>query len=121
MRTILTALLIAALTTVLGAESPAAGAWKFTMNSPMGTVEAKVDLKVEGETLKGSFDLGGGRVWPIESGTIKGDAIAFVITRERPSGGTMAYEMKGTVKGEAITGDATAMGNTVEWSMVRPK
>ena len=121
MRTLLTAFLLAALSVTLGAESPAAGAWKFVMNSPMGTVEATVDLKVDGEKLTGSFDLGGGRVWPIESGSIKGDALTFVITRNRPSGGSMAYEMKGTVKGDTISGDATAMSNTVEWSMVRPK
>jgi len=29
--------------------------------------------------------------------------------------------MKGTIKGEAIAGSATAMSNTVEWSMARPK
>lgn len=121
MRTLLTAVLLSALTITLGAESPATGPWKFTMSSPMGTVEAKVDLKVDGEKLTGSFDLGGGRVWPIESGSIKGDALAFVINRDRPSGGAMTYEMKGTLKGEAINGNATAMGNTVEWSMVRPK
>ncbi|WP_396624584.1 hypothetical protein [Luteitalea sp.] len=121
MRTLLTALLLAVVTVTLGAESPAAGPWKFTMSSPMGTVEAKVDLKVDGETLTGSFDLGGGRVWPVESGSIKGDAVAFTLKRDRPSGGSMAYEMTGTVKGDTISGNAKAMDNNVEWSMVRQK
>ncbi len=62
MRTLLTALILACLTAVAGAESPADGTWKFTMSSPMGAVDATVALKAEGEKLTGTFDLGGGRV-----------------------------------------------------------
>jgi hypothetical protein len=121
MRTLLTALILACLTAVAGAESPADGTWKFTMSSPMGAVDATVALKAEGEKLTGTFDLGGGRVWAVEDGTIKGSDITFVLRRERPSGGSTSYDMKGTIKDEAIAGSATAMGSTVEWSMARPK
>lgn len=121
MRTLLTALILACLTVGVGAASPVDGTWTFTMSSPMGNVDAKVDLKADGEKLTGSFDLGSGRVWAVEDGSIKGNDIAFVLKRDRPSGGSMSYEMTGTLKGEAITGTATAMSNTVEWSMARPK
>ena len=70
MRTLLTALILACLTAVAGAESPADGTWRFTMSSPMGAVDATVALKTEGEKLTGTFDLGGGRVWAVEDGTI---------------------------------------------------
>jgi hypothetical protein len=121
MRTLLTALILACLSTVAGAESPADGKWTFTMSSPMGAVDATVALKAEGEKLTGTFDLGGGRVWSVEDGTITGNDIAFVLKRDRPSGGSMSYDMKGTIKGDTIAGNATAMGSTVEWSMARPK
>jgi len=121
MRTALIALFLACVVTVAGAQSPADGAWTFSMSSPMGNVDAAVQLKAEGETLTGSFDLGGGRVWKVQKGTLKGNDIAFVLERDRPSGGSMTYDMKGTIKGDAITGTATAMDNSVAWSMARPK
>lgn len=124
MRRLLTALTLAltlAAVTVARAESPADGTWTFTMSSPMGSVDATVVLAADGETLTGSFDLGGGRVWPVKDGTIKGHDIAFALERDRPSGGSITYQMKGTIKGDAIAGTATAMGTTVDWSMARQK
>lgn len=121
MRTLLTALMLACTSLVAGAASPADGSWTFTMSSPMGTVDATVELKAEGDKLTGKFDLGSGRVWAVEDGTITGNDIAFVLKRDRPSGGSMSYAMKGTIKGDAIVGSAAAMDNTVEWSMARPK
>ena len=38
----------------------------------MGTVDAVVTLKAEAGVLTGQFDLGNGRTWPIEEGTIEG-------------------------------------------------
>jgi hypothetical protein len=117
LRAALTAVVALCALSVVGAQSPADGAWIFTMSSPMGTVEAKVDMKADSEALTGAFDMGGGHTWPIENGTIKGEDIAF--TLNRPGG--MAYEMKGTVKGDAVAGTAHAMGATVDWSMARAK
>lgn len=117
MRHTLTTLLLAATTLVAAAQSPADGAWTFTLSSPMGIVEAKVEMKVDGETLTGTSDLGGGREWPIEDGTIDGNEIAFVLNRP----GAMTYEMKGTITGDTIAGQAMAMGATVDWSMARAK
>ena len=121
MRNAITTVFLFCLTVFAAAQSPADGKWAFEMNSPMGAVSAQVTLKADGETLTGNFDLGGGRTWPVEQGTIKGDQIAFIVNRDRPSGGSMTYEMKGTVKGDTITGSAAAMGTTVEWTMARAK
>jgi hypothetical protein len=101
------------------AAAPIDGTWNFAMSSPMGTVEAVVTLKAEGTTLTGQFDLGGGRVWSIDGGTIDGDRITFQIERDRPSGGGMTYDMAGTLKGDTIAGAASAMGTTVDWTMSR--
>lgn len=111
------AVLIAFLCAVarIGAQSPADGNWAFTLSSPMGVVEAKVQMKSDGETLTGTFTVNGAE-WPIEEGTIKGDEVAFVLNRP---GAAMSYAMKGTVKGDTVTGTAHAMGATVDWSMAR--
>jgi hypothetical protein len=101
------------------AAAPLDGTWDFAMSSPMGTVEAVVTLKADGTTLTGQFDLGGGRVWPIDDGVVDGDRITFQIDRDRPSGGAMTYGMSGTLKGDTITGAASAMGMNVDWTMTR--
>lgn len=118
---VLAAVLVAATVAIVVASSPADGTWKFAMSSPMGSVDADVTFASEGETLTGNFALGGGRTWTVEEGTVKGDAITFAINRDRPSGGTMRYDMKGTVKGDTISGTASAMGQSLDWTMTRVK
>lgn len=117
MRYLLTAVLLASTAVVASAQSGVDGKWAFEMNSPMGSVTAQVELKAEGDKLAGQFDMGGGRTWPVENGTIAGDAISFTINRD----GKMTYEMKGKLAGDKITGVAAAMGTTVEWGMTRAK
>lgn len=117
MRYVLTALLVASAAVVGSAQSGIDGQWAFEMTSPMGSVTAQVELKADGDKLTGQFDLGGGRTWPVENGTIEGDAISFTINRD----GKMTYEMKGKLTGDKIAGVAGAMGTTVEWGMARAK
>jgi len=100
----------------LWAQSPVDGTWNFSMDSPMGSATATVVMESEGSQLTGEFDLGGGRTWPIEEGTIDGNDIAFNINRD---GASMTYEMSGSVEGDSIKGVATAMGTTIDWSMTR--
>lgn len=101
----------------LGAQSPVDGGWTFTLNSPMGAVSAKVDMKTEGAVLTGTFEVNGA-TWPIEQGKVTGDTITFVLNRP---GASMSYEMLGKVSGDVIAGQAAAMGTTVDWSMARAK
>ena len=117
MRYLLLASLVLVASALVSAQSTPDGAWTFTMTSPMGSVNAVVVMKSEGGALTGTFDVGG-RVWPIEQGTIKGDEIAFSLNRP---GASMTYDMKGTVTGDAVAGQAMAMGATVGWSMARTK
>jgi hypothetical protein len=117
MRYIVLAALLVASSVIARAQSAADGAWTFTLNSPMGTVSAKVELKTEGETLSGTFDVNGAS-WPIEQGTVKGDTITFVLNRP---GASMSYDMQGKITGDNVTGSAAAMGTTVDWTMARTK
>ncbi len=99
------------------AQAPVDGNWAFSMSSPMGTVDAKVEMKADGQTLTGKFDLGGGREWPIQEGVVDGDTISFVLDRD----GRMTYAMKGTLEGDVVKGVAMAMGASVDWTMTRVK
>lgn len=98
------------------AQQPVDGSWKFTMSSPFGQVNADVVLTTEGEVLSGEFDLGAGRTWPIEQGTVSGNTINFRITRD---GANVTYLMSADISGNQATGTASAMGSTSSWSMSR--
>lgn len=99
------------------AGSPADGTWTFTMSSPFGQgVEATVTMAADDGTLGGSFDLGNGRMLPIENGVIIDSQISFSIQRD---GSDMVYEMSATIEGNTATGVAKAMGAEVPWTMTR--
>jgi len=125
MRKIFTMALLVALAAAAAAQSPADGKWTFTMDSQMGQVNGQVELKSENGKLTGSFVLDGGRVLQITNGTVSGNDLAFDLVRDRPSGGTMTYNMTGKVDGDAINGVARADmgGQSVElpWVMKRVK
>ena len=125
MRKALTFAFLAALATAAAAQSPADGKWTFTMDSQMGQVTGQVELKTEGGKLTGTFTLDGGRALQITNGIVNGADLAFDLVRDRPSGGTMTYNMTGKVDGDTINGAARADmgGQTVElpWVMKRVK
>ena len=107
------------------AQSPADGKWTFTMDSQMGQVSGQAEMKSEGGKLTGTFVLDGGRTLQITNGSVSGNDLAFDLVRDRPSGGTMTYNMTGKVDGDTINGVARADmgGQTVElpWVMKRVK
>jgi hypothetical protein len=105
------------------AEGSPDGEWTWKMASPFGELNAKAVMKAEGGKLTGAFWLSETRKLEIENGTVDGDKIKFTLKRERPSGGSMTYEMTGTVKGDAIEGSANAveMSATNKWSATRKK
>ena len=115
-------LLVLTLLTVLSScaanpsSSPVDGSWDFTMSSPFGTLNATVIMAAESGTLIGSFDLGDGRIWPIEGGVADGDEISFRLDRD---GSPMVYAMSATVEGDSVNGSASAMGTEVPWEMTR--
>ncbi len=125
MRKAITFVFLAAVAAIAAAQSPADGKWTFTMDSQMGQVAGQVDFKTDGGKLAGTFTLDGGRVLQITNGTVSGAELAFDLVRDRPSGGTMTYNMTGKVDGDTINGVARADmgGQTVElpWVMKRVK
>ena len=125
MRKAITFAFLVAFASAAAAQSPADGKWTFTMDSQMGQVAGQVDLKTDGGKLTGTFTLDGGRVLQIANGTVSGADLAFDLVRDRPSGGTMTYNMTGKVDGDTVNGVARADmgGQTVElpWVMKRVK
>ena len=120
-RKLIPALLLTLLTTLAScaagpAASPVDGTWDFTMSSPFGAVNATVMMTTDGNTLTGTFDLGGGRTWAIEEGVANGNEVSFKIDRD---GSPMVYEMSAIVDGDSATGVAGAMGTEVPWTMTR--
>ena len=98
------------------AQSSVDGVWNFAMSSQMGSVDASVTIKTDGNVLKGLFDVGGGRTWAMEEGVVDGNSISFKINRD---GASMTYVMNGEISGDIINGTASALGSVVDWSMRR--
>lgn len=108
--------LFLALPSTLSAQNSVDGLWDFVMTGPAGEVTAVVDLFSDGTDLIGQFDLGDGRIWPISNGTVNGNTISFDLVR---GGSDVTYQMSGTVQGDQVSGKASAMGTTADWSMKR--
>ncbi len=115
-RKILLAMALVVCSGSLQAQSAVAGNWLFAMTSPFGVVNADVMLITDGDKLSGQFDLGNGRIWPIENGAVVGTSISFSVTRD---GANMTYLMSADIDGDNAVGSASAMGSTSDWTMTR--
>jgi len=73
-------------------------------------------MQAAGSQLSGSFDLGDGRIWPIQNGAIEDNQLSFSLARE---GSPMVYEMSGVVDGGSMSGLAKAMGIEAPWEMTK--
>ena len=97
-------------------NSPADGAWDFKMAGPFGAISANVSMQAAGSELSGTFDMGGGRIWPIQNGSIADNQLSFSLSRD---GSPMVYEMSGVVDGASESGLAKAMGVEAPWEMTK--
>lgn len=94
--------LIAAVPIHLFAQSPVAGRWALSVDSPQGTTQATLNLSVEGGALKGSISSDMGET-PI-TGTVSGASLKFQFDYAGPSG-PITIVTTGTVSGDEIKGD----------------
>ena len=97
-------------------NSPADGAWDFKMTRPFGAISANVSMQAADSQLSGTFDMGGGRIWPIQNGSIADNQLSFSLSRD---GSPMIYEMSGVVDGSGVSGLAKAMGIEAPWEMTK--
>ncbi len=112
-------LLIAALSAAAQSAS-VAGSWDVTIDSPQGQRTVVMVIKKEGEKLTGAMKSPQGER-PLDSVTLKGDEITFVMTREI-QGQAMVMTYKGNVAKDSMKGDADFGGlATGTWSAVPHK
>ncbi len=78
------------------------GAWKITMQTPMGAQQATAALKAEGETLTGTFSGAMGST-EITDGKINGNDLSWKMEVNSPMG-KMNLAATGKLDGDAITG-----------------
>ena len=84
------------------AQGGVAGDWNLSFNTPGGTREAAMNVKVDGETLTGSVTSTEGGETPFK-GTVKGDTFAFTMDVQTPNG-TFSIVINGEVDGDAMKG-----------------
>ena len=121
MKKILSVLSVFALTLIaavsVAAQSPAAGEWDAAMNTPGGTRNFKIKLKVDGEKLTGEVGRESGSL-PL-TGTVKGNDIQFSYTVNY-NGNDLVLTMSGKVDGDTIKGTVSFGGMAEdEWSAKR--
>jgi hypothetical protein len=80
------------------------GAWKTSVNSPMGVQEGELEITTSGETFTGIMKGRQGEQ-PI-SGTVDGDTLTWSASITMPI--PMTLEFTVTVSGDAMTGSVKA-------------
>ena len=96
------------------------GKWKGEFQSPDGqSITNEFTFEAKGETLTGTIvSSRSPQPAPLEEGTLKGDAIAFTVTRNF-DGNAIKIRYAGTVKGDEIPLKVTidAGGQTFDFEM----
>jgi len=82
----------------------ATGTWNVTMNTPMGSQPATLELAEDGGTLTGSMSSAAmGAPMELSDGTVDGDTLAWKAAMTQPM--PMTLEFSATVDGDSISGN----------------
>src|SRR4051812_27468242 len=101
-------------------DASPAGKWKWSVERNGETVESKLELKLDGDKLTGTFTGRDGKETPIAEASFKDGEVKFQITRER-DGNTFVVKYSGKVAGDTITGKAENGERSREWKAERVK
>ena len=83
------------------------GTWNLTMQTPMGERSSSVTLKSAGGALTGT-QTAEGNTTDIADGTVNGDSVGWKVSITNPM--PLTLEFRGTVGGDAISGDMDISG-----------
>jgi SAM-dependent methyltransferase len=96
----------------------AAGAWKWRSADGTGIIDYEIVLRQTFQVLDGSVVVGG-RPGRVESGSMRGSEIRFMLVSEGGNG-TLRREFRGRVDGDAIRGKASLPGGGEhDWNATR--
>lgn len=79
------------------------GKWNISLDTPMGTRQAELNLKAEGATLIGTQSADGAE-GPIQEGSVDGDKVSWKVDITNPMPLTLTFTA--TVDGDKMSGDA---------------
>jgi len=81
------------------------GTWNITVQTPLGAQSSTVELAADGAALTGT-QSGNGESGPIYDGSADGDTASWKVDITQPF--PLTVEFDATVKGDAISGTASA-------------
>src|SRR5689334_12213605 len=94
----------------------AAGTWDVVFNTPNGARKGKLVLKRDGDRLSGAAVAENAAEYKIEGEQKGADvSMAFTYTGDTP----IPITMKGSVKGDTMSGTATFGSDSGDWSATR--
>jgi len=124
LRILVAAFLAASSLTLTALAADASGAWTWTTQGRGGQQEITAKLSVKEGVVTGVIVTQMGEA-PIDPGTLKGDEIAFTVTREF-NGNKMVTKYAGKLAGDTITGSTERPGRDgaamqAEWKATRAR
>ena len=135
MKKLLAAAAVAGLiVTPAAGQTDVAGKWEITFETPRGEITQIITFQQDSNTLTGTVERtggsggqragGGGRAGgrggaaEIESGTVDGNSVSFVIVRSFVDR-VFETQYDGTVDGDTITGTSTSRRGETPFTMTR--
>lgn len=85
-----------------------AGKWEMSSQGRQGPITQEMTIEQTGDKVK--ITIKGQRGERTGEGTIKGNNLAFTMKFQRPDGGEISQEYKGTVDGDNIKGTVEMSG-----------
>ena len=112
---------LAAILLVAAAQDASpAGKWKWSVERNGETFESKLELKLDGDKLTGTFTGRDGKETPISEASFKDGEVKFQVSRER-NGETVVIKYSGKVAADTITGKAENGDRSRDWKAERAK
>jgi len=96
-----------------------AGTWTISNQGRGGVVMSTLTITGDGAALKGTLKGANGMELPLDSITVTGNMIDFIVTRNGRGGTPVMVEYKGTVDGTNMKGTFKQGDNDVDWTATK--
>jgi len=118
-RTMAAVLILGSVAAAAQDASPA-GKWKWSVERNGETFESRLELKLDGDKLSGTYTGRDNKETPIAEASFKDGEVKFQITRER-DGQSFTIKYAGKISGDTITGKIEAGERSRDWKAERVK